>query len=324
MYSYSFIVPHKNIPSLLRRCLDSIPSRPDIEIIVVDDNSDTESINELKKISRKDLRIIYTNENMGAGHARNVGVNNAHGKWILFADADDFFLPNLLEKIDRHKHDSSMLILFKSICRDSNDTTKIGQRQSICNSISGKIDDYENKKINHIDLLLGAGVPWAKMVRLDFLKKKCIYFEEVQYSNDVGWITQISVKTTHQDIAVSKDEIYCWIDRGNSLYYTRNEESFICRFDVRYRQHLLLTNNNIPSIFNFCHFIEAAKEFGFLFLLRFYKIILKGKYILPPVYRIEKKMHLKTPYCYLLVQLIKTTCNLFKFWKSSSPKEIKF
>ena len=32
---YSIIIPHKNIPDLLRRCLDSIPQRPDIQIIVV-------------------------------------------------------------------------------------------------------------------------------------------------------------------------------------------------------------------------------------------------------------------------------------------------
>ena len=38
--NYSIIIPHRNIPLLLRRCLDSIPRRMDIQIIVVDDNSD--------------------------------------------------------------------------------------------------------------------------------------------------------------------------------------------------------------------------------------------------------------------------------------------
>ena len=36
---FSIIIPHKNIPSLLQRCLDSIPKRDDVQIIVVDDNS---------------------------------------------------------------------------------------------------------------------------------------------------------------------------------------------------------------------------------------------------------------------------------------------
>jgi len=38
---YSIIIPHKNIPELLIRCIESIPSKNDIEIIVVDDNSDS-------------------------------------------------------------------------------------------------------------------------------------------------------------------------------------------------------------------------------------------------------------------------------------------
>ncbi|MDR2475404.1 MAG: glycosyltransferase family 2 protein, partial [Bacteroidales bacterium] len=38
-FNYSIIIPHKDIPDLLRRCLDSIPYRNDLQIIIVDDNS---------------------------------------------------------------------------------------------------------------------------------------------------------------------------------------------------------------------------------------------------------------------------------------------
>ncbi len=41
---YSIIIPHKNIPLLLQRCLDSIPQREDIQIIVVDDNSSSDIV----------------------------------------------------------------------------------------------------------------------------------------------------------------------------------------------------------------------------------------------------------------------------------------
>ena len=36
---YSIIIPHKNSPDLLKRCLESIPDRTDIQVVVVDDNS---------------------------------------------------------------------------------------------------------------------------------------------------------------------------------------------------------------------------------------------------------------------------------------------
>ena len=42
--NYSIIIPHKNIPQLLKRCLDSIPQRDDVQIIVVDDNSSSDIV----------------------------------------------------------------------------------------------------------------------------------------------------------------------------------------------------------------------------------------------------------------------------------------
>ena len=45
-FNYSIIIPHRNIPQLLQRCIDSIPSRDDLQIIIVDDNSDDVDIKE--------------------------------------------------------------------------------------------------------------------------------------------------------------------------------------------------------------------------------------------------------------------------------------
>ena len=82
---YSFIIPHKNCPDLLNRCLDSIPVRGDIQVIVVDDNSDAD-----KKpiINRGDVELVLLDamNSKGVGHARNVGIEKAFGKWLLFPD----------------------------------------------------------------------------------------------------------------------------------------------------------------------------------------------------------------------------------------------
>ena len=43
-YAFTIIIPHKNVPDLLQRCLDSIPKRDDLHIIVVDDNSDSKIV----------------------------------------------------------------------------------------------------------------------------------------------------------------------------------------------------------------------------------------------------------------------------------------
>lgn len=305
MFNYSIIIPHKNIPSLLRRCLDSIPERNDLEIIVVDDSSNEETIKDLQKIHRNNLQIIYTKEGKGAGYARNVGINNAHGKWILFADADDFFLPDLLKKLDSYKDKNYSIVLFHSICRSSDNLEKKGNRQDLCDIFSSRLKAFQKGESSALNLFLGLGVPWAKMIQLSFLQKNCIKFEEVRYSNDIGWITQIALKARNNDVAVSNEKLYCLTDREKSLYYTHDREAFYCRFGVRYRQHQLLKKNGIPSYFNFCPYVDEARKFGIPFLLNFYKYILQPEHHIPAIYKFEKFFHLKAPYFYLFFQLIK-------------------
>ena len=74
--SFSIIIPHRNCPSLLQRCLDSIPVREDVQVIVVDDNSDLTIVdfNRFPGFDREDVTIVYTKEGKGAGHARNIGL----------------------------------------------------------------------------------------------------------------------------------------------------------------------------------------------------------------------------------------------------------
>ena len=60
--NYSIIIPHKNIPSLLQRCLDSIPLRDDIQIIIVDDNSSPDKVdfNNFPGLDRDDTEVYLT------------------------------------------------------------------------------------------------------------------------------------------------------------------------------------------------------------------------------------------------------------------------
>lgn len=71
--NYSLIIPHKNIPNLLKRCLDSIPQRDDMEIILVDDNSDPNIVDfeHFPGKTRQGVRLIFDKQGGGAGRARN-------------------------------------------------------------------------------------------------------------------------------------------------------------------------------------------------------------------------------------------------------------
>lgn len=92
MINYSIIIPHHNIPDLLGRCLRSIPEREDVQVIVVDDNSpgNENYLRDIPELSRKNVEFYITKDGLGAGHARNVGLSHAIGKWLVFSDSDDF------------------------------------------------------------------------------------------------------------------------------------------------------------------------------------------------------------------------------------------
>lgn len=91
----SIIIPYYNRPKKLRRCIDSVLNQTyqNFEILVIDDCSIT------ALVLKTDPRIkIYRNlENLGPGISRNIGLDNANGKYIAFLDSDDFWDPKFLE-----------------------------------------------------------------------------------------------------------------------------------------------------------------------------------------------------------------------------------
>ena len=111
---FSVIVPHHNTPRLLIRLLDSIPDRQDIQVIVVDDNSDIpiQEWDTLKKQIHSNVSVKLTKEGKGAGYARNVGLSLAKGEWLMFADADDYYAPDTFNIIENNLNDTIDILYY--------------------------------------------------------------------------------------------------------------------------------------------------------------------------------------------------------------------
>lgn len=97
----SVVIPIFNTGAYLNACLDSVINQTlsDIEIICVDDNSNDTSKDILNAFKKKDPRIktIYHEENLGTLMARKHGAELASGKYIMFLDSDDMYVPNACE-----------------------------------------------------------------------------------------------------------------------------------------------------------------------------------------------------------------------------------
>lgn len=181
---FSVIIPHKNTPELLKRCLESIPRMDDIQIIVVDDNSNEKIVDFVTIAGLKDdhVEIYLTKEGKGAGYARNTGVKYAKGKWLVFADADDFFTENAFNHLFSHANSSEDIIYFKSASFYS-DTNEPARRERKYNKF---IDDYFEGKMHSEDRLRYLwSVPWAKMIKKELINRQNILFDETPIADDL-------------------------------------------------------------------------------------------------------------------------------------------
>ncbi|GHT76937.1 hypothetical protein FACS189413_08830 [Bacteroidia bacterium] len=228
--NYTIIIPHKDIPELLERCIASIPQRDDVQIIVADDHSDWTNKQpfDFPSLQRKDVELIFTHEGKGGGYARNQGLKAAKGKWILFADADDFFTENVNEILEQYKDSASDLIFFKSCSVDS-DTLQASMRHAYFNGVLDRGSDYFRYFYY---------VPWGKIIRHDLIQSHAIRFDETPVGNDVMFSMQTGYYA--QKIEKSDTVLYCITARAGSCDGNQSLEAMFCRYEVAVRRNFFL------------------------------------------------------------------------------------
>jgi glycosyltransferase involved in cell wall biosynthesis len=96
----SIVIPTLRRPKLLLRALNSVFAQTysPMDVVVVVDGPDEETITALRSISDSRLQVIVNERSLTAAGARNAGVTAARGEWIAFLDDDDEWLPDKLEK----------------------------------------------------------------------------------------------------------------------------------------------------------------------------------------------------------------------------------
>ena len=99
----SVIIPTYNRPHTIERAIKSVLNQTyqNIELIVIDDNAKNKQARiETSKILQKypSIKYIKNTKNLGGARTRNVGIENAKGKYIAFLDDDDEFLPEKIAK----------------------------------------------------------------------------------------------------------------------------------------------------------------------------------------------------------------------------------
>lgn len=176
----SVISPVYNGAKYLEPFLISVlqQSFPHFELIMIDDGSTDSSVEIIKSYQKKDSRIHLIGQNhKGAGSARNFGLSQAKGQYIIFLDCDDWFNDDFFKTmIDRIEVDQSDI----AVCEFFIYNQQTGETEKFV------IPETRNQKIERTNLVFDifAPNPWTKLYRFSFLKKNELLFQEIPSCND--------------------------------------------------------------------------------------------------------------------------------------------
>jgi glycosyltransferase involved in cell wall biosynthesis len=225
---YSIIIPHYENVGDLRRLLDSIPRCERIEVIVIDDYSSISCCRQIAILQKSyGFSFFHNSGKKSAGACRNIGLAVAKGKWILFADSDDFFLGDMIAAIDEFKASAADIVFFPPTSAFS-DTGAIADRHvPYCCRIDAYVREPSRK--NEDDLRY-AVTPCSKMMRRDWLLSSGIRFDEIIASNDAFFSVCSGFKA--RKIEISARTVYCMTVRKGSLVQTISREILLARIQA--------------------------------------------------------------------------------------------
>lgn len=239
MIKVSIIIPIYNVEKYLTRCLESVVKQTykNIEIICVDDCGQDRSMDIVEQyysMYPEIMTVIYSNENVGLGGARDKGIEKATGDYITFIDSDDYIKEDYVETyIDAAQKTKADLIIGGYI-RDN------GKRRK---TYPVHMHDPAYAWVN-----ISA---WAKFYKTDFLRKNDLSFDGVRIYEDECFIYKILLKQPRKSM-IDYCGYYYWLnpnsitksktkDRSDFfIKYTKNIKTFISRYSTICKRNELL------------------------------------------------------------------------------------
>lgn len=224
----SVIIPVFNVERYLHKCVDSVLCQQvsSIEVILVDDGSSDSCPRICDEYALKDPRVkVIHKKNGGSSDARNYGINNASGEYIMFLDSDDYWegnncLQNIFSSIKNREPD---VILYG--CKDyywGTDEMKLSRSGYDIEYLRNHTTDENVKKLFESELFPGAA--WLVVVKKSCILNNHIYFEQGIKAEDYDWLINLFLHINTMD-AVS-DTFYIYLKgRNDSVTGTSDVKS---------------------------------------------------------------------------------------------------
>lgn len=215
MEKISIIIPVYNTEKYIERCLDSVLQQTyeNKEIIVINDGSTDKSEDKINKY--KDKIKYIKKENSGLSDTRNLGIEKATGKYIMFIDSDDYIEKGLLMNLKPYIDQNIEMIKYKTI-KVTEDGKEIQKMQGPVFKTTTGEDAFS--KMCFTDQLMETA--WIYLYKAELLKENKFQFPKGLYHEDFGLVPLIILKAK---TFVSTDIYgYNYVQSQNSI--TRNED----------------------------------------------------------------------------------------------------
>jgi len=220
----SIIIPVYNIEIYINECVESILNQTfqNYEVILVDDGSTDNSGRICDELSDKhtNIKVIHKN-NGGLSSARNAGIRDASGEYLMFVDGDDFLIDNeCLEKIEKNLGNYDILQYKMKYFYQKNN--KFLDLKNICDITKEKTSQEKIYKLICNGCLSISACD--KILAREYILKYNLFFEENLISEDVHWSLHIYEK--NPTINIINIPIYGYRkQRENSITNNCNKKS---------------------------------------------------------------------------------------------------
>ena len=211
----SVIVPIYKAEKYIDRCIASIAGQTytNLEIILVDDGSPDKSGDICDQWARKDARVkVIHQNNSGVSVARNAGVANANGKYIMMLDSDDYMCPQMIESMYQIMMDQVVDMVICGFEKGNQDAFVFNDSNiktvEIINAPTAlkRIYDGDEKALQYV-------APWAKLYQKEMFEG--IYYPEGKIFEDIYVTHQLLFQC--DKIAVTEAKLIYYYQHPDSI-----------------------------------------------------------------------------------------------------------
>lgn len=221
----SIIVPCYNQAAFLPRCLDSLLEQTyrKIEIVCVNDASTDTTMDVLKEYAARDERIkIVDVSHGGLGWARNCGIRQASGQYLMFCDSDDEFMPETCEKLYNAlvKNDCDVAMCSAQVIYNSDFHMKSSDDAYYTLKFSGVVQNFHDI-INQVDVSV-----WNKIFKKSIVDQYNIKFIQGRLYEDGSFMWKYFALA--KKFYCIKDALYKYYRHHNSIMsktFAKNNKS---------------------------------------------------------------------------------------------------